>query len=724
MVGAKSHTERHLSNEAPAPPMSISKTATQSPHLSSISSYENPRGERNLREQKSRRSSEVLDEYTDSRRGPGRRGHKSQFEDADEDDVDEYNVYLDRSMEKELQGNQRKKGKKHTSKQKRLHESSTATPIALPPFISVANLASTVSVRLEEFIDKMEELGFIDVTHDQILNSEDAGLIAQEYGFEPTNDTAQVQHDLHAEPMPEDKSDMPQRPPIVTIMGHVDHGKTTILDFMRKSSVAATEHGGITQHIGAFIVPLSSGKAVTFLDTPGHAAFLDMRQRGANITDIVVLVVAADDSVMPQTIEAINHAKAANVPIIVAITKCDKLDANPERAKKDLSRNGIDVEDYGGDTQAVCISAKTGKGMSELEEAVVALGEILDNRAPVDRPVEGWVIESTTKQRGKVATVLVRQGTLKLGDIIVAGTTWARVRSLHNEADAPVDEATPGTPVEVCGWRELPNAGDEVLQAPNESKAASVVQHRQNHIEHIKLAADMDAINTSRRLEQQRREKTKALAQAKKDNPDMLVADSEEPAKTGPIQIPLIIKADVDGSAEAITHAVSAVGNNEIQAQILRVGVGPITSSDVDFADVSGAAIISFNNSLSPQVRGQAEKAGVKILDQSIIYRVVEDVTALLSEHLPPIVSQRVLGEAQVAQIFEIRLAQRKTMKVAGCKVRNGLMKRGTKIRVLRNKTIVYDGKCCFVFKASSMRNQAKSHTLTHKQDHSHLSKM
>lgn len=330
----------------------------------------------------------------------------------------------------------RKKGKKQ-GKQRVAKADVPAgpTPIFLPEFISVTNLASALRVRLEDFVRKMEELGFEDIQYDHVLNAENAGLIAMEYNYEPIADTSAEDRDLHAAPEPEDKQLLPPRPPVVTIMGHVDHGKTTILDYLRKSSVAASEHGGITQHIGAFSVPLSSGnKTITFLDTPGHAAFLSMRQRGANVTDIVILVVAADDSVKPQTIEAIRHAQTARVPIIVAINKVDKEEADPGRVKQDLARHGVDVEDFGGETQVVCVSGKTGQGMKELEEAAVTLSEILDYRAPADGPVEGWVIEATTRKAGRVATVLVRRGTLRPGDILVAGSTWARVRTLRNEA--------------------------------------------------------------------------------------------------------------------------------------------------------------------------------------------------------------------------------------------------------------------------------------------------
>ena len=368
----------------------------------------------------------------------------------------------------------------------------------------------------------MEDMGFEDITYKDVLDAETAGLVAAEFNYEAIFDTGA--DDLTAAPPPEDSSDLPTRPPVVTIMGHVDHGKTTILDWLRKSSVAASEHGGITQHIGAFSVMMPSGKAITFLDTPGHSAFLEMRRRGADVTDIVVLVVAADDSVKPQTIEAIKHATQANVPIIVAMSKIDKEGKNTDRVKGDLSANGVHVEDYGGDVQAIGVSGKTGEGMVELEEAIVALSEMLDHRADINGNAEGWVLEATTKSHGRVASVLIRRGTLRPGDVIVAGTTWARVRTLRNEAGVPISEATPGMPVEVDGWRDQPGAGTELLQASTEQKAKEVVDHRLDRSDTQKMGEDMVAINESRRalLEKRRLE----------DEDDESTSSPEEP--TGP----------------------------------------------------------------------------------------------------------------------------------------------------------------------------------------------
>ncbi|RDL32582.1 Uncharacterized protein BP5553_09038 [Venustampulla echinocandica] len=561
-------------------------------------------------------------------------------------------------------------------------------PIMLPEFISVSNLAIALRVRQEDFIEKMTELGFEETNHDFIMNAENAGLIAMEYNYEPIIDRGESENLTARAPAP-DPSILPQRPPVVTIMGHVDHGKTTILDYLRKSSVAATEHGGITQHIGAFSVPMPSGKTITFLDTPGHAAFLSMRQRGANVTDIVILVVAADDSVKPQTIEAINHAKTAKVPIIVAINKVDKEEANIERVKQDLSRHGVDVEDFGGDTQVVCVSGKTGQGMGELEEAAVALSDILDMRAEKDGEAEGTVIEASIKSMGKVATVLVRRGTMRPGDFIVAGQTWARIRCLRNEAGIDIEEAGPGTPVEIDGWREQPVAGDEVLQAPDEAKAKSVVDYRLEREERERMAGDMEAINESRKAEQDKREQERLEARAKKEG---VVLEMPEQEVGGPKQVYFILKGDVSGSVEAVIDSIAQLGNKEVQPHILRSGVGQLSEFDIDHAAVAKGHLINFNTEVDPHILKAAEQAKVNILDHNIIYRLVDDVKAELSKHLPPLITQRVLGEADIAEVFSITVKGRKLKNVAGCKVRNGTIGKNAKVRVMRNGEKVFDG--------------------------------
>lgn len=610
-----------------------------------------------------------------SKRRDDRKQRESQFDEEEFEDDEELRQRRE----------ERKRLKKEKARQKELKKSEPS-PLYLPEFISVSNLADVIGVRPALFVQRMGEMGFEDVTYSHVLDAETAGLVATEFNFEPIFDTAV--DDLTAAPEPKDKSLLPPRPPVVTIMGHVDHGKTTILDWLRKSSVAASEHGGITQHIGAFSVSMPSGKTITFLDTPGHSAFLEMRRRGADVTDIVVLVVAADDSVKPQTIEAIKHATEAKVPVIVAISKIDKENVNPERVKQDLAVRGVNVEDYGGDVQAICVSGKTGQGMLELEEAIIALSEMLDHRADDKGNVEGWVIEATTKSHGRVVTALVRRGTLRPGDIIVAGSTWARVRTLRNEAGVVIDKATPGMPVEIDGWREQPLAGSEILQAPNEQRAKEVVELRLERTETEKLNEDMTAINQARRelVQKRRLEELEGDEQLKKE---------EEP--TGPKPIHFIIKADVSGSAEAVLNSITAIGNNEVYANILRSGVGPVGEFDIEHAATANGHVISFNMPIDPAILRMAELQGVKIMDHNIIYKLMDNVKATLSEHLAPSVTHRVTGEAEISQIFEISVKGRVKTSIAGCKVRNGIINRTKNVRVLRGQDIIYDGEwSCF----------------------------
>ncbi|KAH6637645.1 translation initiation factor-like protein IF-2 [Boeremia exigua] len=564
-------------------------------------------------------------------------------------------------------------------------------PITLPEYISVANLAGMLRLRVEDFVTKLEDLGFEDVQATQILNAEHAGLIAQEYNFEPTFQSEHEDGDLYPAPelTPEELAELPIRPPVVTIMGHVDHGKTTILDYMRSTSVAAGEFGGITQHIGAFSVPLANGKKITFLDTPGHSAFETMRARGANVTDIVVLVVAADDSVMPQTVEAIKHAEAARVPIIVAINKIDKPQADPDAVKLDLGRHGIEVEDYGGDVQAIPVSGKTGEGIPDLEEAISTLSELLDHRANFEANVEGTVLEGTTKKSGRVATVLVRSGTLRQGTVLVAGNTWARVRTLRNENGVALTEAGPGIAVEVDGWRDQPIAGDEALQAADEQQAAAVSQLRTEKLEREQLAKDMEAINIARREESERREAEEAMKKAIESGED--VTETKKKDK-GPEIVSFIIKGDVSGSVEAVIDSVSALGNAEVSTRILRHGVGSPSEFDVQHAADASGHILNFNTPVSAQVAKLAEERGVIIFNSNIIYRTVEMVRDLLSEKLPLGITQKVTGEVDITTIFNIGLGGRKTKKFAGSKVRNGLVERGSKARVLRGDTVIHDG--------------------------------
>ena len=632
-----------------------------------------------------------------------RRKSRRSIEREDDEAADEANALREERAAK-------KSARKAARRQAAESAENQPSTLTLPEFISVSQLAQALSIRYERLLKRLEQEGYDDVFPGKILNMETSGMIAMEYNFEPQfeYDSAvareELERDLKPRPELADKSLLPTRPPVVTIMGHVDHGKTTILDFLRKSSVAAGEAGGITQHIGAFSVPMSSsGRTVTFLDTPGHAAFLAMRQRGANVTDIVVLVVAADDSVKPQTLESLRCAREAGVPILVAINKVDKDGADVQRVKQDLAKHGVEIEDFGGDVQTVSLSGKTGEGMADFEEAIATLSEILDHRAETDGEVEGWVLEATTKSQGRVATVLVKRGTLRVGQVLVAGKTWARVRSLRNERGETLNSVGPGMPVEVDGWREQAVAGDQVLQAPNEQKAGAVVEYRTEISDREKMTEDMEAINETRRLEQEKRAKEKAAEEAGKRGEDApsneattAMADQQaETASTGQIIIPFIIKADVSGSAEAVAAYIPSLTSPLIAPQILSSGVGPVNESDIEFISAAQGHIIAFNLPQNNEALGMAESKGVKILENDVIYRTLDQVKEVLEDKLPPIVTQRVLGEAEVAAGFEIGVKGRKKMKIAGCKVRNGVVSMKTRARVLRGGVggeKVYDG--------------------------------
>ncbi|KAI8946166.1 hypothetical protein F4801DRAFT_565717 [Xylaria longipes] len=613
------------------------------------------------------------------RRGGKRSQRASHFEEDDGEDA------YDRLQQKRRQ--------KEMRKTQREAERTEPIPIILPELISVTAFANALKIKPEEFLVQLGELGFEGVTLDSLMAGETAALVAQEYGYEPTVD-AGGSLDLKPRPPPEDPSALPPRPPVVTIMGHVDHGKTTILDYLRKSSVAAQEHGGITQHIGAFSVKLSSGKPITFLDTPGHAAFLTMRQRGANVTDIVVLVVAADDSVKPQTLEALKHARAAKVPIIVAINKIDKDGARIDAVKADLAKAGIEIEDYGGDVQVVCVSGKTGQGMDDLEENILTLSEILDHRAETDGPAEGWVLESSLKSTGKVATVLVKRGTLRPGDYIAAGLTWAKIRQLRNEAGVDIDEASPGTPVEILGWRDLPAAGDQVIQSPDEDKAKTAVSYREGLYEREKDAAEYETITEARRALQEKRAREKAASEDTTSGTggtgvQEILPDEENGTK----MVNFVVKADVHGSVEAVCAAIQEIGSHEVRPRVLRSATGAISEFDVEHAATSNSVLVNFATTTPGHIRRLAENQGVRILEHTVIYHLIDDVKANLSGYLTPDISTRVLGEVEVLQIFPINLRGRVYKNIAGCRVRNGVVGKNNLYRVMRRGEVVYEGK-------------------------------
>lgn len=590
---------------------------------------------------------------------------------------------------------------------KRKSSTTTVEPVRprleILEYMSVERLAQSLRIKTEDLLERLEEEGFEGARYDHILDAETSGMFADLYGYEPVQPTIE-EMDLVARPPVEDMSTLPSRPPIVTIMGHVDHGKTTILDFLRKSSVVAGEHGGITQHIGAFSVVMPrTERRITFLDTPGHAAFLDMRRRGAVVTDIVVLVVAADDSVKPQTLEAIKHALDAKVQIIVAINKIDKEDADIEKVKTDLARNNIAVEDYGGEYQAIPLSGKTGQGMGDLEEAIITLADVSDFRAETDGQAEGWIIESKVTSAGRIATVLIRRGTLRRGDFIVAGSTWARVRTLRNDAGELVEEAPPGTPVQIDGWRgEDPTAGLEVLQAEDEAHAKRVVALRDRKTEGLRDATDMIEINKSKSEGADARAKVlewraerglvgkRGGVKVRRQNNEGWVESIDS---TGPKKVHFVVKADVAGSVEAIVAAVNAIGNNEVQANVIHSGTGMLSESDIRMLATSGevAYAISFNQPIDGTMYRLAEAADLEIMDHNIIYKVTDQVKERVEAELPPLVSHRVLGEAEIGKIFDINV-KRKQLKVAGCRITNGTINKSQQIRVLRNNEVIYTG--------------------------------
>ncbi|GMM37283.1 translation initiation factor 2 [Saccharomycopsis crataegensis] len=581
--------------------------------------------------------------------------------------------------------------------------------ISISSFISVANLANQLGVRYNQLSKSLATLGFDDdqLGHDYILDHETAALVAEEFGFTIINDSIEKmdeKYDVQPAPPCEDLAKLKPRPPIVTIMGHVDHGKTTILDFLRKSSIVKGEFGGITQHIGAFSVttPVSK-KNITFLDTPGHAAFLKMRERGASVTDIVILVIAADDSVKPQTIEAIKHCQKSNANVVLAINKCDKPDAKPDKVLQDLTQHGIFAENYGGDIQAVRVSGLSGLNMDKLEEEVVALAEVLDLKAEFNGvPVEGHVIESQVKKgAGNVATVLVTRGSLKNGSIVVAGQTWGRVKSLKNEFNKTVKVATPSMPVEVYGWKQLPEAGDLVIEVPTEAKAKSVIDYRIERSRIQQQLKELDNINKQRILQKQeseREEKMKELLKFGLSPEDLrkkeieLFGDKED-VSDGPIQVPFIVKADVSGSSEAIQESISQIGNEEVMPEVLYEEVGSPTDSDLDRAESAGASVICFNVKVPKDVALKAQNRNIPIYEFTVIYHLIEEVTSILSSKLKPIIETNILGEAEVKAVFSITNPKnKKQFKIAGSKITSGTIERKNSVVVKRDGLVVFKG--------------------------------
>ncbi len=580
-----------------------------------------------------------------------------------------------RGTREELHVNEEKRGKRKTKsrgKRRGAVKAETAhgfkrptSPVVrnveIPEMITVADLAQRMSVKAAEVIKMLMKMGMM-VTINQALDRDTATLVVEEKGHNPV---AQKEHDVETQVLEslegEGQGELKPRAPVVTIMGHVDHGKTSLLDFIRTTRVAAGEAGGITQHIGAYHVETDHGM-ISFLDTPGHAAFSAMRARGAKVTDIVVLVVAADDGVMPQTVEAVQHSKAAGVPVIVAVNKMDKPEANPDRVMQELSQQEVIPEDWGGDTMFVKVSAKTGEGVDDLLEAILLQSEVLELQAVEDGPGRGIIVESSLdKGRGPVATVLVQSGTLRRGDILVSGQHFGRVRALFDETRAPVDAAGPSIPVEVLGLSGVPNAGDDALVVPDERKARELAEDREMKARDSRLAAQKAA----------KLEEVFSQMQAGEVN-----------------YVNLIVKADVQGSVEALRESLEKISSDEIKVRIVAAGAGGINESDVNLALTSAAIMIGFNVRADATARRVAEEQGVDLRYYSIIYEVIDDVRSAISGMLSPEVREEIIGLAEVRDVFR----SSKLGAIAGCIVLDGMVKRANPIRVLRDNVVIYEG--------------------------------
>ncbi|MGL4413220.1 translation initiation factor IF-2 [Roseinatronobacter monicus] len=533
--------------------------------------------------------------------------------------------------------------------------------VQLPETIVVQELANRMAERAADVVKSLMKMGVM-ATMNQTIDADTAELVIEEFGHKVVRvsdaDVEQVITQIDDSP-----ENLHPRPPIITIMGHVDHGKTSLLDAIRKTSVVSGEAGGITQHIGAYQVKTESGAILSFLDTPGHAAFTSMRSRGANVTDIVVLVVAADDSVMPQTIEAINHAKAAKVPMIVAINKCDKPSADPNKVRTELLQHEVVVEAMSGDVQDVEVSAITGEGLDTLLEAIALQAEILELHANPDRAAMGAVIEAQLDVgRGPVATVLVQNGTLRQGDIFVVGEQWGKVRALINDKSERIKEAGPSVPVEVLGLNGTPEAGDVLNVVETEGQAREIAEYRKAAAKDKRAAAG--AATTLEQL----------MAKAKADQ------DVAE--------LPVLVKADVQGSAEAIVQALEKIGNDEVRVRVLHYGVGAITDTDVGLAEASGAPIIGFNVRANSSARSSANQKGVELRYYSIIYDLVDDIKAAASGLLSAEVRETFIGYAEIREVFKVS----NVGKVAGCLVTEGVARRSAGVRLLRDNVVIHEG--------------------------------
>ncbi len=533
--------------------------------------------------------------------------------------------------------------------------------VIVPETITVQELSNRMAERSGNVIKALMKLGIM-ATINEVIDADTAELVVQEFGHRLKRVTeSSVEENLKA--APDDAAALRPRPPVVTVMGHVDHGKTSLLDALRSANVAGGEAGGITQHIGAYQVRTSTGQKITFIDTPGHEAFTAMRARGAKVTDIVILVVAADDGVMPQTIEAIKHAKAAGVPIIVAVNKIDKPGANSQRVKTDLLSHEIVVEDMGGETLCLEVSAIKKTNLDKLEEAILLQAEVLDLKANPDRAAEGVIIEAKMEKGvGSVGTVLVQRGTLHIGDIFVAGAEWGRVRALVNEHGKQVKSAMPSAPVEVVGFAGTPMAGDDFVVVMDETKAREISEFRRRKLREKEHVASIGGSTMEQMFAKIKAGTVKELA--------------------------VVVKADVQGSAEALTGTLTKLGTDEIKVNVIHGAVGPISEADVTLAKASGAVIIGFNVRANTQAREIAKRDGIDIRYYSIIYDVADDLRKLLTGMLAPTFKENFIGYAAVREVFNVT----KVGKVAGCMVTQGIIKRGCKVRLLRDNVVIHEG--------------------------------
>lgn len=560
-----------------------------------------------------------------------------------------------RSMASRRARNRSKKQISQEPKEKQVRD------VIIPETITVQELSKRMAEKSADVVKFLMGMGVM-VTVNQSIDADTAELVVTEFGHRFSRVTeADVEQAI--EEYNDEEENLVSRAPVVTIMGHVDHGKTSILDALRKTDVVSGEAGGITQHIGAYQITRKDGQKISFIDTPGHAAFTEMRARGANVTDVVVLVVAADDSVMPQTIEAIHHAKAAEVPVIVAINKCDLPDANPKRVKEELLQHEIIVEDYSGDVQAVEVSAKTRMGLDALEDAILLQAELLELKANPDREGRGSIVEAELdKGRGAVATLLVQNGTVNVGDIFISGAEWGKVRALVNDKGKKVKSAGPSVPVEVLGLNGTPAAGDDFVVVKSEAEAREISEYRQRKQKELDVLAKTATI-------------------------DQLFAE----AKKGDVKtLPVILKADVQGSIEAISSSLKnlAEDNDEVEIKILHKAVGEITEADITLANASNAMIVGFNVRANSQARDKAKQLGREINYYSIIYNIIDDIKARLEGLLSPVLKENFIGYAEIRQVFNIT----KVGKVAGCMVTDGVVKRGAKVRLLRDNVVIHEG--------------------------------